>query len=122
MHQCHRPVGIRPGQRVHLVRIAWREKYMGRQYTQDFVMPDYDCDYDDLQDLGNIIGGETYVQWPDRSRPGGVAGLNDVGQVIDAFGSWMRSRHGGCPSGALIAASHRQRRFSLCSDPCTAEA
>jgi hypothetical protein len=67
-------------------RIAWRERYMGKQETHDFVMPDFDCDFDDLGDLGNLIGGETYVQWSDRSRTGGVAGLNDAGQVIDAFG------------------------------------
>ena len=67
-------------------RIAWREKYMGQQFTQDFVMPDFDCDYDDLQDLGNVIGGETYIQWTDRLRPGGVAGLNQQGQVIDSLG------------------------------------
>jgi len=68
-------------------RIAWREKYMGRQYTNDFVMPDFDVSYDDLEDLGAIIGGETYIQWSDRSHPGGVAGLNDAGQVIDSSGN-----------------------------------
>ena len=68
-------------------RIAWREKYMGQQFTYDFVMPDFDCNYEDLQDLGNIIGGETYVQWTDRLRPGGVAGLNQQGQVIDSVGN-----------------------------------
>lgn len=68
-------------------RIAWREKYMGRQFTKDFVMPDFDTDFDDLEDLGNIIGGETYLQWTDRSHPGGVAGLNDAGQVIDSEGN-----------------------------------
>ncbi|QZE10550.1 hypothetical protein SEA_SCOOBYDOOBYDOO_235 [Mycobacterium phage ScoobyDoobyDoo] len=68
-------------------RIAWREKYMGRVFTKDFVMPDFDVDFDDLQNLGNIIGGETYLQWADRSRPGGVAALNDSGQVVDADGN-----------------------------------
>jgi len=68
-------------------RVAWREKFMGRQFTQDFVMPDFDCAFDDLQDLGNVIGGETYLQWPDRLRPGGVAGLNQSGQVIDSTGN-----------------------------------
>lgn len=68
-------------------RIAWREKYMGRMFTQDFVMPDFDVDFDDLEDLGNIIGGTTYLQWTDRSSPGGVAGLNNQGEVIDADGN-----------------------------------
>ena len=49
-------------------------------------MPDFDCDYDDLELLGNVIGGETYLQWTDRLRPGGVAALNDTGQVVDSEG------------------------------------
>ncbi|ASZ74786.1 virion structural protein [Mycobacterium phage Phabba] len=68
-------------------RIAWREKYMGRVFTKDFVMPDFDVDFDDLEDLGNIIGGEVYLQWSDRSRPGGVAGLDSQGRVVDADGN-----------------------------------
>ena len=68
-------------------RIAWREKYMGRQFTKDFVMPDFDVAFDDLENLGNIIGGQSYLQWTDRSHPGGVAGLNDAGQVIDSEGN-----------------------------------
>lgn len=68
-------------------RIAWREKYMGRQFTYDFVMPDFDVNFDDLESLGNIITGVTYLQWTDRGRTGGVAPLNDAGQVVDAFGN-----------------------------------
>ena len=79
-------------------RIAWREKYMGRQFTKDFVMPDFDVDYDDLEDLGSIIGGETYIQWSDRSHPGGVAGLNDQGQVIDSEGNVVS----GAESAAIV--------------------
>ena len=67
-------------------RVAWRERYMGRQYTQDIVMPDFNVDFDDLQVLGNIIGTTSYLQWSDRSHPNGVAGLNSQGQVIDATG------------------------------------
>lgn len=67
-------------------RIAWREKYMGAMTVKDFVMPDFDVDFDDLDNLGNIIGGETYLQWTDRLRPGGVAGLDAQGHVIDAEG------------------------------------
>lgn len=70
-------------QRV-LYRIAWRERYMGRQYTADFVMPDTDCSYADLGDLGAVLDGTTYVQWTDRGRPNGVAALNALGQVVDA--------------------------------------
>ena len=68
-------------------RAAWRERYMGRQYTQDFVMPDFDVVFADLEELGNILGGTTYLQWSDRGRANGVAGLNASGQVIDATGT-----------------------------------
>lgn len=68
-------------------RIAWREKYLGRVFAQDFVMPDFDVDFDDLQNLGNLIGGVTYVQWADVGRVGGVAALNAQGQVVDADGN-----------------------------------
>lgn len=73
-------------QRV-VYRIAWRERFMGRQYTHDFVMPDTDVNFADLGDLGEILGGTTYVQWTDRGTPGGVAALNLLGQVIDADGN-----------------------------------
>lgn len=36
-------------------RIAWREKYTGRQYTYDFLMPDADTDFSDLEGLGKIL-------------------------------------------------------------------
>ncbi len=67
-------------------RVAWRERYMGRQYTKDIVMPDFNVDFDDLGGLGNIIGGNTYLQWTDRGQANGVAGLNAQGQVINAAG------------------------------------
>lgn len=70
-----------------LYRIAWRERFLGRQFVKDFVMPDTDVNFADLEDLGQIIGGETYVQWADRGRAGGVAGLNSLGQVIDGDGN-----------------------------------
>lgn len=70
-----------------LYRIAWRERFLGRQYTRDFVMPDADVNFADLDDLASVIGGETYVQWSDRGRAGGVAGLNSLGQVIDVNGA-----------------------------------
>ena len=70
-----------------LYRIAWRERYLGRQFVRDFVMPDADVSFADLEDLGEVIGGETYVQWSDRGAPGGVAGLNSLGQVVDGDGN-----------------------------------
>ncbi|QAY10034.1 hypothetical protein PBI_FLABSLAB_240 [Mycobacterium phage Flabslab] len=84
-------------------RIAWRKGYMGRQTSADFVMPDFDVDYDDLKDLGNIIGGETYVQWTDRGRAGGVAALNSSGQVVDADGNVVGSDTDGATKGELDA-------------------
>jgi len=84
-------------------RIAWREKYMGRLFTQDFVMPDFDVDFDDLHDLGNIIGGETYLQWSDRGRPEGVAGLDAQGRVIDADGNVVSGDEASIVQGHLNA-------------------
>lgn len=72
-------------QRV-LYRIAWRERFLGRQYTHDFVMPDSDVAFADLDDLGAVLGGTTYVQWTDRGVPGGVAALDEQGRVLDADG------------------------------------
>lgn len=69
-----------------LYRIAWRERYLGRQFVKDFVMPDFDVAFADLEDLGAVIGGETYLQWSDRGNPGGVAALNSLGQVVDGDG------------------------------------
>lgn len=70
-----------------LYRIAWRERYLGRQYVKDFVMPDSDVAFADLEDLGAIIGGETYIPWSERGQAGGVAGLNELGQVLDGDGN-----------------------------------
>ena len=67
-------------------RAAWRERYLGRQQTQDFVMPDFDVVFDDLEELGSIIGGDTYLQWTNRGVPNGVAALNALGEVVDAAG------------------------------------
>ena len=67
-----------------LYRIAWRQGVIGRTFTYDFAMLDVDVNFDDLQSLGNIIGGETYLQQSDLGVPGRVARLNDEGQVVDA--------------------------------------
>jgi hypothetical protein len=81
-------------QRV-IYRVAWRERFMGRQYTHDFVMPDTNVNFADLDDLGAVLGGTTYLQWTDRGVPNGVAGLNSVGQVIDADGNPIIGTTGG---------------------------
>lgn len=65
-------------------RLAYREKYMGRVITKDFVMPDFDVDFDDLENLGNLIGADTYLLQSDLGRPGRVAKLNDQGQVVNS--------------------------------------
>jgi hypothetical protein len=36
-------------------RIAWRERYVGSQYTADFTMPDADTNYADLAGQGRIL-------------------------------------------------------------------
>lgn len=89
-------------QRV-LYRIGWREKFLGRQYTHDFVMPDSDVNFRDLGDIGNILGGTTYVQWTDRGTPGGVAALNELGQVVDADGNPLIATEGGASIQSMTA-------------------
>ena len=68
-------------------RIAWRRGYIGRIFENDFAMPDYDVDFDDLGDLGHIITGENYLKEGDLGVPGRVARLNELGQVVDADGN-----------------------------------
>lgn len=68
-------------------RVGWRSKFLGRETHYDIVMPDQDIYFDELEDLGAVLGGETYLHQADRSRPGGVAALNDDGQVTDALGN-----------------------------------
>ena len=65
-------------------RLSYREKYMGRVFTKDFTMPDFDVEFDDLENLGNLIGSETYLLQADLGRPGRVAKLNDQGQVVNS--------------------------------------
>jgi hypothetical protein len=89
-------------QRV-IYRIAWRERFLGRQYTHDFVMPNANVNFADLSDLGSILGGETYLQWDDRGVPGGVAALNSLGQVIDAAGNPVISSDDAASALAIVA-------------------
>ena len=92
-----------------LYRIGWRQRYLGRQTTHDFVMPDTDINFADLADLGNILGGETYVQWTDRGAPGGVAALNSLGQVVDASGTPIISDDGDNLASSLTASGGIQK-------------
>ena len=68
-------------------RAAWREGgVIGRTFTYDFAMPDADIRFDELAELGQIIGGETYLQQTDLGVPGRVAKLNDDGVPVDSDG------------------------------------
>jgi hypothetical protein len=68
-------------------RVAWRDGgVVGRTYTYDFAMPDADTRFDELGDLGQIIGGEAYLQQTDLGVPGRVARLNSSGIPITSTG------------------------------------
>lgn len=68
-------------------RAAWREGgVLGRTVTHDFAMPDRDVRFDELSELGQIVGGETYLQQSDLGVPGRVAKLNDDGVPVDING------------------------------------
>lgn len=102
-----------------LYRIGWRERFLGRQYTHDFAMPDSDVSFADLDDLGAVLGGETYVQWSDRGVPGGVAGLNDEGQVIDAEGNPVTGTGGADGPLQIFTASNGVRKVAVDLDDYT---
>lgn len=74
-----------------LYRIAWRRGSFGRIESREFAMPDKNVDFDDLFDLGHIIDGENYLTQEDIGVPGGVARLNEAGQVLDANGNIILS-------------------------------
>lgn len=67
-------------------RIAWRRGFGGRIEEHDFSMPDRDCDWDDIKDLGEVIGGENYLKEEDLGVPGRVARLDPQGRVLDGNG------------------------------------
>jgi hypothetical protein len=68
-------------------RIMWRVGGVsGRTETYDFAMPDADISFDQLQSVGSIIGNAAYLQQSDLGAVGRVAKLNELGQVVDAFG------------------------------------
>lgn len=74
-----------------MYRIAWRRGSFGRIESTEFAMPDQNVDFDDLFDLGHIITGENYLTQDDMGVPGGVARLNEQGQVLDANGNVILS-------------------------------
>jgi hypothetical protein len=95
-------------QRV-IYRIGWRERYIGRQYTADFVMPDADVNFADLEDLGAILGGVTYLQWTDRGSVNGVAALDALGRVLDGDGNPIISATGGANAQSFTASRGIQK-------------
>lgn len=36
-------------------RIAWRERYLGKQYTTEFTMPDQDVNFAELASMGRVL-------------------------------------------------------------------
>ena len=72
-------------------RIAWRRGSFGRIESYEFSMPNKNVDFDDLFDLGQIVTGENYLSRDDMGVAGGVARLNEDGQVLDANGNIILS-------------------------------
>jgi hypothetical protein len=67
--------------------VAWRDGgVIGRTFTYDFAMPDADVRFDELADLGQIIGGQAYLQQTDLGVPNRVAKLNSSGIPITSAG------------------------------------
>ena len=69
-----------------LYRASWREGFLGRLFTQDFVMPDADVAWDQIVsgELGGILGNEMYLRQEDLGVH--VARLDDAGQVLNGDG------------------------------------
>lgn len=68
-------------------RVAWRDGgIIGRTLTYDFAMPDADVRFDELASLGQIIGGQAYLQQNDLGVPGRVAKLNSSGVPVTSAG------------------------------------
>ena len=105
-------------QRV-IYRIGWRERYIGRQYTSDFVMPDADVSFADLQDLGAILGGVAYLQWTDRGSVNGVAALDALGRVLDGDGNPIVSATGGASAQSFTASRGVQKVTTTNNDGLT---
>lgn len=71
-----------------IYRLAYRiGQFTGVTKSQDFAMPDLDCDWDSIVsgDLGEVIGKEVYLQQTDRGTR--VAALDLNGYVLDGNGN-----------------------------------
>lgn len=66
-------------------RTAWRPKFFGKMTVKDFTMPDADVTFNQLQDLGAIIGSDVYLRQADVGTH--VAGLDSQGFVLDGHGA-----------------------------------
>lgn len=62
-----------------MYRVIWRANVVSRTFNYDFSMPDADLFFDQLDQLGNIIDGTTYLQHTDLGIAGRVARLNNAG-------------------------------------------
>lgn len=67
--------------------ISWKIGFLGKVTYVEFAMPDADVDYDDLDDLGQILDPLQYLRQTDLNVPGRVAQLTPEGLVQDAFGN-----------------------------------
>lgn len=65
-------------------RAGWRPKFFGKMTVKDFTMPDADVTFNQLQDLGAIIGSEVYLRQADIGTH--VSGLDSQGFVLDGHG------------------------------------
>lgn len=83
-------------------RAGWRPRFFGKLTTYDFTMPDADVAFDDLQDLGKILGAEVYLRQSDVGVH--VAELDAQGFVLD--GNQVRV---GVDDSAAIAAVNQER-------------
>lgn len=68
-------------------RLSWRNKYMGKITSQDFIMPNQDVRFEDLGNLGSLISSESYLWTSDLGKPGRVAQLDEDGDLLDGSGN-----------------------------------
>lgn len=83
-------------------RVGWRPRFFGKITSYDFVMPDADVAFDDLQDLGKVLGSEVYLRQTDVGLH--VAGLDAQGYVLDGNGERV-----GLDDSAALAAINQER-------------
>jgi hypothetical protein len=70
-------------------RAGWRPRFFGRMETYDFTMPDTDITFDDLKDLGKVIGDSVYLRQIDLGVH--VAAIDSEGYVLDGNGDRIGS-------------------------------